>query len=164
VLKAWPQYAAYMVSFLTIGIMWINHHGIVGHVRRVDRRLLVLNLFLLLGIVAIPFPTSLVAEHLTDKGGPVATVSYGLVMIAISLGFDGLWLYVITHGEKLGTAVPREEMLRSLPGFTFGLAVYVAGTLIAVWLPPVALGVYGALALYYLFEHLPSPRDEPEPG
>ena len=54
-----------MVSFLTIGIMWLNHHTMLSQVTRVDRRVLVLNLFLLMGIVAIPFPTALVADHLT---------------------------------------------------------------------------------------------------
>ena len=55
----------YAVSFLTIGIMWLNHHTMLAHVNRVDRTLLALNLFLLMGVVAIPFPTALVAEHLT---------------------------------------------------------------------------------------------------
>src|SRR5258708_14346662 len=64
---AWPQYAAYVVSFLTIGIMWMNHHTLFGHVRLIDRPLLVFNLLLLMGAVAIPFPTSLVAEHLTGR-------------------------------------------------------------------------------------------------
>src|SRR5436189_3733065 len=86
-LHAWPHYFAYVVSFLTIGIMWMNHHTILGHVKRVDRPLLVLNLLLLMGIVAIPFPTTLVAEHLTGPDGKVATVTYGLIMIAISAGF-----------------------------------------------------------------------------
>ena len=86
-LHAWPYYFAYVVSFLTIGIMWMNHHTILAHVNRVDRPLLVLNLLLLMGIVAIPFPTALVAEHLRDEGGTVATVTYGLVMIVISAGF-----------------------------------------------------------------------------
>src|SRR5215468_10964520 len=63
-LEAWPQYFAYVVSFLTIGIMWMNHHTILAHVTRVDRPLLVLNLLLLMGVVAIPFPTALVADHL----------------------------------------------------------------------------------------------------
>ena len=88
---AWPQYAAYAVSFLTIGIMWLNHHTMLAQVTRVDRLLLALNLFLLMGVVAIPFPTALVAEHLTGKfraGGPVAAVVYGLVMIAISVGYS----------------------------------------------------------------------------
>src|SRR5262252_8802420 len=87
-LQAWPQYFAYVVSFLTIGIMWMNHHTILAHVARVDRPLLVLNLLLLMGIVAIPFPTALVAEHLQHEGATAAAVTYGLVMIAISLGFD----------------------------------------------------------------------------
>src|ERR1700746_635629 len=63
-LHAWPQYFAYVVSFLSIGIMWMNHHTIMAHVARVDRPLLVLNLLLLMGIVAVPFPTALVANHL----------------------------------------------------------------------------------------------------
>ena len=89
-LAAWPQYFAYVVSFLTIGIMWMNHHTILAHVQRVNRPLLVINLLLLMGIVAIPFPTVLVAQHLTDAGGTAAVVTYGLVMIAISCGFAGL--------------------------------------------------------------------------
>src|SRR6266498_1587209 len=76
-LHDWPQYFAYVVSFLTIGIMWMNHHTILAHIKRVDRPLLVLNLLLLMGIVAIPFPTMLVAEHLRDADGTTATVVYG---------------------------------------------------------------------------------------
>src|ERR1700683_2733971 len=61
---AWPQYAAYVVSFLTIGIMWMNHHTLFGHVRLVYRPLLVLNILLLMGVRAIPFPTALLADPL----------------------------------------------------------------------------------------------------
>ena len=79
-LHDWPQYFAYVVSFLTIGIMWMNHHTIFAHITRVDRPLLVINLLLLMCVVAIPFPTSLVAEHLRASGGVAATVTYGLVL------------------------------------------------------------------------------------
>src|SRR5215470_19666346 len=94
-LQAWPHYFAYVVSFLTIGIMWMNHHTILAHVARVDRPLLVINLLLLMGIVAIPFPTALVADNLTgpEVTAAAAAVTYGLVMIALSLGFTGLWIY-----------------------------------------------------------------------
>jgi uncharacterized membrane protein len=164
-LHAWPHYLAYVVSFLTIGIMWMNHHTILGHIKRVDRPLLVLNLLLLMGIVAIPFPTTLVAEHLTGPDGKVATVTYGLVMIAISAGFAALWVYVVTHASSLGAVVPQGALRQSVPGFTLGGAVYVAGTLIAAfWSPVAGLIIFGALAVYYLFEHLPSPADEPAAG
>jgi len=160
-LQAWPHYLAYVVSFLSVGIMWMNHHTILGHVTRVDRPLLVLNLLLLMGIVAVPFPTALVAEHLLKPGGTAAVVTYGLVMIVISAGFAGIWVYVATHASSLGAAVPAGALRQSIPGFTVGGAVYVVGTLIAAfWSPVVALIIFGLLAVYYLFEHLPGPAGE----
>src|ERR1700735_5793616 len=59
-LHAWPQYFAYVVSFLTIGIMWMNHHTIFANITRVDRPLPVLHLLLLLGVGACPVSHSLV--------------------------------------------------------------------------------------------------------
>jgi uncharacterized membrane protein len=164
-LHAWPQYFAYVVSFVTIGIMWMNHHTILGHVVMVDRALLVINLFLLMGVVAIPFPTSLVATNLGHPGAAVATVTYGLVMIAISLAFGGLWVYVVLHADSVGAATNRETLWRSVPGFTFGIAVYGVGTLVAGLLSPIAgLIIFGLLAVYYLFDHLPQPPREGSSG
>jgi uncharacterized membrane protein len=159
-LGAWTEYFAYVVSFLTIGIMWMNHHTILAHVTRVDRPLLVINLLLLMGIVAIPFPTALVAEHLRQSGGKYATVAYGLVMIAISAGFAALWVYVATHAPALGASLSPEALRSSILGFNLGGAAYVAGTLIAWFVSAVAgMVIFGALAVYYLFEHLPSPAE-----
>ncbi len=164
-LHAWPNYFAYVVSFLTIGIMWMNHHTILAHVTRVDRPLLVFNLLLLMGIVAVPFPTALVSEHLRGEGGTAATVTYGLVMIVISAGFAAVWIYVATHAPALGAAVPQGALRQSIPGFTLGGGAYVGATLIAAfWSPVIALIIFGMLAVYYLFEHLPSPAEESAAG
>ena len=161
----WPAYLAYVVSFLTIGIMWLNHHGLFMRITRVDRPLLLLNMFLLMGIVAIPFPTALVADHLNEGGGgKVAAVTYGLVMIAISVGYAVIWTYVTTHQRALGAqnmALSRSSTLR----FTAGNAGYVAGTLIGLVAPVASLIIYGLLAIYYMFEHLPDPGgDNSRPG
>jgi hypothetical protein len=92
-------------------------------------------------------------------------------MIAISAGFAALWVYVATHAPALGAALPPEALRSSIPGFTLGGAVYVAGTVIAGVVSAVAgMVIFGALGVYYLFEHLPSPAEEtpssssPEPG
>jgi uncharacterized membrane protein len=171
---AWPQYAAYVVSFLSIGIMWMNHHTLFGHITRIDRPLLVLNLLLLMGVVAIPFPTALVAEHLTgprSAGGSVAAVVYGLVMIVISLCYNAIWEYLVRHAEALGSPATRQVLRHSVPGigvrlspdvtfprWSIGLIGYLAGTLIAAFASPgAALAVYGLLAVFYLFNHLPDP-------
>jgi uncharacterized membrane protein len=161
----WPAYLAYVVSFLTIGIMWLNHHTMLTAVTKVNRKVLVLNLFLLMGVVAVPFPTALVADHLNDSGaGRVAAVSYGLVMIAISVGYASMWIYLAAHQHELGARrrvrTPRLSTIR----FTAGNAGYVVGTLVALISPVAALIIFGLLAVYYLFEHLPDPAaDDLEP-
>jgi uncharacterized membrane protein len=161
----WAAYLAYVVSFLTIGIMWLNHHTMLSQVTRVNRTVLVLNLFLLMGVVAIPFPTALVANHLTGRDGgggqaTVAAVTYGLVMIAISIGFGSMWVYISAHQRALGARrqvhTPRLSTFR----FVVGNAGYVAGTLIALVAPVAALIIFGLLAVYYLIEHLPDPSGD----
>jgi uncharacterized membrane protein len=166
----WPQYAAYVVSFLSIGIMWLNHHTMLAHVIRVDRITLVLNTFLLMGVVAVPFPTMLVADHLgphAPPGGQAAAVVYGLVLIAISVGFSVMWQYLAAHQERLANRslrLPWQATVR----FSAGLAGYVVATFVAAFVSPgVALAMYGLIAIYYLFEHLPDPSgryDDSGPG
>ena len=63
--KEWPSYFAYLVSFLVIGIIWVNHHTMFSKVKLVDRPVLFANLALLLVVSALPFPTRLLAEYLT---------------------------------------------------------------------------------------------------
>jgi uncharacterized membrane protein len=170
---AWPQYAAYVVSFLTIGIMWMNHHVLFSHVRLVDRPLLVLNMLLLMGVVAIPFPTALVAEHLTGpnaSGGQPAAVVYGLVMVVISLFYNAIWLYLVSHATALGSQITKQQLLASMPRvggrlriprWSIGLGGYLAGVLIALaGSAAAALAIYGLLAVFYMFNQLPAPVTE----
>ena len=69
-LGSWPSYVAYAVSFLTIGIIWVNHHALMDQVERADRVFLFLNVGFLLVVAFILFPTRLVAEHIQDEGPP----------------------------------------------------------------------------------------------
>lgn len=164
-LAHWPSYLAYVVSFLTIGIMWLNHHTMLSALSRVDRPVLVLNLVLLMGVVAIPFPTALVAAHLNDgSGGKVAAFTYGLVMIAISVGYGATWVYVAAHQRELGALRTVRVPTLSTVRFTAGNLGYVAGTLIALAAPVAALIIFGLLAVYYLFEHLPADPGDGESG
>jgi uncharacterized membrane protein len=167
-LSAWPSYFAYIVSFLTIGIMWINHHAMFAAITLVDRRLLIINLVLLMGVVAIPFPTGLIAQELAGgsaamAGGQAAAVAYGVVMIAISIGYSAMWMYIAGHPRQLGAARLMEQPRVVNLQFSAGLFGYVAGALIAGLVSGlIALIIYGLLAVYYMFEHLPG-RDGAEP-
>ena len=68
--REWPSYVGYAVSFLTIGIMWVNHHALFDRVAVVDRGLLDWNLFLLGAIGLVPFTTALMAQHAQGRWQP----------------------------------------------------------------------------------------------
>jgi uncharacterized membrane protein len=68
-LGLWPSYAGYVISFVTIGIMWANHHNVIRMMARVDHGLMVWNLLLLMAISFTPFSTAVMAEHCRMPGG-----------------------------------------------------------------------------------------------
>ena len=81
--RRWPSLAAYVVSFAVIGIMWLNHHSVFGHFDRVDRGLVYLNLFLLMTVAFLPFPTGVLGQALArGQGERTAAVVYGATMTA----------------------------------------------------------------------------------
>jgi uncharacterized membrane protein len=88
VLDQWPSYFAFVLSFATILIMWINHHARMSLVLRVDGLLMFANGVLLLMIAAISFPTALVGEYLTGPAGRTAVVTYALLVLATSAAWN----------------------------------------------------------------------------
>ncbi len=92
-LHIWPSYAAYAVSFLTIGIIWINHHRVFAQIRHVDRLFLLLNVAFLMLVAFIPFPTSLIASQLRGGDLEPAALTYGATLTITAAFFNGLWFY-----------------------------------------------------------------------
>jgi uncharacterized membrane protein len=154
--RQWPSYAAYLVSFLVIGIIWINHHAVFARVRRVDRLVLFANLALLLFVSAIPFPTRLLAEYLTSGADArTAAAIYSGTMLAMSVAYSLLWLAVTRDARLLHEDIDPVTGRAALRRFGLGGVVYL-GTVGLSFLTPIGtLAVHGALALYYCFDHLP---------
>ena len=151
----WPGYAAYLVSFAVIGIMWLNHHTVFGHFERVDRNLVYLNLALLATIVFVPYPTGIFGEALQrGEGEHVAAVFYSLEMTLNAIAWTALWLYGSAHRRLLGPAFPEDQRRTASVLFTIGAAFY-AGTIVVGLLNAYAcLALHGALAVYYALDPL----------
>ena len=155
--RQWPAYASYAVSFLTIGIIWMNHHTIFAHLRRVDRPLQVLNLLLLLVVALIPFPTSILATYLESGHDQAAAGAiYGLVMTAMGLSFGSLWMYVLRLDDLRITTISAARKRQLLLRFAVGTPIYAAGIGLAFVSARLSLLIYAALAIYYLVEPLPA--------
>src|SRR6266436_1697982 len=91
-LKIWPSYAAYAVSFVTIGIIWINHHTVMAQIAHVDRVFLMVSVLFLAVIAFIPFPTRLLAESLKNPSDvQAAALAYGITLTLTAVMFNALW-------------------------------------------------------------------------
>jgi uncharacterized membrane protein len=149
------HYAAYVVSFLVIGIIWVNHHSVFRLVARVDRTLLFLNLTLLLFVAAIPFTTALLAEHLTEGADShPAAFAYSAVMFLMGLSFGVLWWWVVRGGRLLAQPLSRAEERAALRRFTVGNLAYLALMGIAWVSAPITLAGHFVVAIYYVLDQV----------
>jgi uncharacterized membrane protein len=155
-LAEWPSYASYVVSFVTIGIIWVNHHALFANVRRVDRRLLFLNLLLLLSVSTIPFPTALLGRYIgSGDGSHLAAAIYGAVMVFMSLAFSALWLHVTRDGRLIAAHVDPRRARADGRLFSIGLIGYVLSIGVAFVSAEISLLMYALIAVFYIFPWLP---------
>lgn len=157
--SAWPQEAAYLVSFMVIGIIWVNHHTLMARFAVVDRTVLFLNLLLLLFVTVIPFPTSLLADYLRDGGwdSHVAAALYSGVMEGMGLSFTALFAWGGRHPELLRARPTREEHRAAIRQFGVGSVVYLLIVGLAFLSAPAALLAHFAVATFYIFDRTGAP-------
>ena len=153
----WPSFAAYAVSFTTIGIIWVNHHALCKNFAAVDRVLVFLNLALLFFVVVIPFATATLATYLRGGGrdAELAAAIYGLVLVAMSVAFIALFAYPIRRG-LLVEPIPPEAERAAVLRFGIGLAGYVVVIGVAFVSPVAALALTGLIAVYYIVDQTPT--------
>lgn len=149
----WPIFVAYLISFFTVGIIWVNHHALVADLALVGRVLMFLNLLLLLFVVAIPFGTALMADYLTVGGfdSSLAMAVYCAILEGMSLGFSALFAWSLGQGRR-HHPIPTEARRAVWWRFTIGNLIYILALVLAFVSPLIALGIVGATAVYYIFE------------
>jgi uncharacterized membrane protein len=149
--RQWPSYVAYVVSFATIGIIWINHHAVILRLREVDWMILVVNLVLLMTIAILPFATSLMATYLTQaQGEHLAAALYACSLLVMSLAFATFnWQVLLRRPHllhnQLEPARRREILKRTLSG----IVPYAVAAVIAPVSPYATLAICALVALFY---------------
>ncbi len=151
-LHAWPSYAAYAVSFLTIGIMWINHHTVFSQINTVNRTFLMINVVFLMVVAFIPFPTQLVAAHLRDVGLKASAVTYGATLTVAAVLYSALWFYASIGGRLLREDADPRVVSGISRSYLPGPWIYLVSTLVALVSPAVSVCFYAAIALFYVIE------------
>jgi uncharacterized membrane protein len=151
-LHIWPSYVGYVVSFLTIGIIWANHHTVMNQIARVDRTFHMRSVLFLMSVAFIPFPTRLVAEHIRDDGARAATLTYGITLTFVATGFNAIWFYAAKGGRLLREDADMATVRGISRTYRLGPVLYLVITLVALVSPPTGAALFGAFALFWLFE------------
>jgi TMEM175 potassium channel family protein len=149
-LNAWPSYVANLVSFITIGILWIEHHGMMSAVRGINRRFLERTLIFLLFISIIPWPTALAADY-ADQAVPEAravAVLYAATMLTMGLTFAWGWSYLVAHPELVAEPA-RPALPAGARRALLGGLVYLIAIAVAFLSPKVSFAIDAIVAVYF---------------
>jgi TMEM175 potassium channel family protein len=148
IVREWPSYLAFVVSFLTIGAVWIGHAATTDRLARADALLLRLNLLLLLFVTFMPFPTHLVAEAIHDRNSERVFVTfYGMTLLAMRVFLWVLDSYA-TRQHLYQARAQDEELVMERRKLLPVIIGYIVGMLVGVVLPTLAFAFYFGVAIY----------------
>jgi len=146
-LRRWPSYVAFLLSFAYIGVMWINHHRMFTYIRRSTDLLLSLNLLLMLGVTVVPFPTAVLAEHLDGPDARTAALVYNATFVVIAVVFNLLWRYAVRRGLLHEATLAAAMNISSQ--YAVGPLLYLACFVIAWFNVRASVAANVALALFF---------------
>jgi TMEM175 potassium channel family protein len=163
--RQWPSYLAFITSFAYIGIMWINHHRMFTHIRKCNDMVLALNLLLLLGVTVVPFPTAVLAEHLSGPDRGTGAVLYNATFVFIAVAFNLLWRYAVAR-RLLDESV--QASAANISRQYLVAPVMYTGCLVLAWfnvraslMANFALSIFFALPPHWMRDRTPSGDSRP---
>lgn len=148
----WPSFAAYLISFVGIGLLWLHHHAIFSAIARVDRPLLLLNLLLLFATAFLPFPTALVGDYLHEGGedARIAMAFYSANWLVMTLAIGAMWSHAI-RADLTDPELTADRAHRLLRSFRVASAAYVTFTVLALASPRASIAGYALAAAYFFW-------------
>lgn len=155
ILRLWPSYLAYLVSFSTILVMWLHHHTLFRIIVRVDHRLLLINGLLLLLITFVNFPTAVLADYAQTPHRETAAAFYNGTFVLLAVAFLWLWRSASANFRLLDRTVDPAFVASITRSYSLGPAVYLIAFLVAFLNAWASLAIDAVLAGYWAFTAQP---------
>jgi uncharacterized membrane protein len=146
----WPSYLGYALSFITIGIMWMNHHHMFRDIERTDHWLIVLNVLLLMCISFLPFSTALLVAYLQDDELPRAMFAYATSLTVTAISFNAMWLYAAFGGRFVDSHVSQARLRARTIRYLPAPVLYAAAIALSFINPWASFALIAALTVLFL--------------
>jgi uncharacterized membrane protein len=147
--RQWPSYVAFVTSFFTILVMWVNHHKVFKLIQRPSARLMYANGFLLMMTTAVPFSTGLLSEYFGLPGARLACAVYAGTFVLISVGYILVWQSLL-HDRALLKGDVSENTIETISrNYRLGTPLYLVAMLAAFFSVYVSVGICTALWIFW---------------
>lgn len=147
----WPQFLAFVISFASIFIMWVNHHNLMLQIKRVDHTFLLFTGLLLFGATIVPFTTNLIAEHLEAPSARIAAVIYSGGWMLVAISYNLLWRYASYRARLLARDADLTFIRHINAQYLVGPVLYLISFLLAFFSAMGSFVLIGLLAIFFAF-------------
>ena len=145
----WPTFLAFVLSFFSIFIMWVNHHKIFKQIYSRNSAIMFANGLILFLVSAVSYPTALLARYFNGEASSVVVAIYTGIFVLINLSYNLLWFLASKNKNLLRPGITDEAIRKIHNNYLYGLPIYIIALLFSFWIPAISLVVIMGLWIFW---------------
>lgn len=145
----WPTFLAFMLSFFSIFIMWVNHHKIFKQIYSRNTAIMFANGLILFLVSAVSYPTALLAQYFDDEASSAVVAIYTGIFVLINLAFNLLWYLASKDKKHLRPGISDAAIRKIHNNYLYGLPIYIIALIFSFWVPAVSLAIILGLWIFW---------------
>ncbi|MDQ0594284.1 putative membrane protein [Chryseobacterium ginsenosidimutans] len=145
----WPTFLAFILSFFSIFIMWVNHHKIFKQIYSRNSAIMFANGLILFLVSTVSYPTALLARYFNDEASSVVVAIYTGIFVLINLAFNLLWFLASRNKKLLRPGITDQAIKKIHNNYLYGLPIYITALLFSFWIPTVSLIIILGLWIFW---------------
>jgi uncharacterized membrane protein len=148
-----PVLFSWVISFMIVGTLWLQHHNILSMARKADYAMVWLNTLFLLFTSLIPFPLHLMGEYPTV---PLAVASLGIVLLFVSVFLIAIYYYSVKN--YLSESYDKAEVMKNVRKSVIAGPLFYLIAIGSAWVSTaITFSIYGIVPVLFIL-----PLDKPK--
>ncbi|WP_415327831.1 TMEM175 family protein [Chryseobacterium sp. MMS23-Vi53] len=145
----WPAFLAFVLSFFSIFIMWVNHHKIFKQIYRRNSAITFANGLILFLVSAVSYPTALLARYFDGEASSIVVAIYTGIFVLINISYNLLWYLASKNKELLRPGITNIAIKKIHNNYLYGLPIYLTALILSFWIPTISLIIILGLWIYW---------------
>ncbi|MDR6486598.1 putative membrane protein [Chryseobacterium vietnamense] len=145
----WPAFLAFILSFFSIFIMWVNHHKIFKQIYSRNSAIMFANGLILFLVSAVSYPTALLARYFDGEASSVVVALYTGIFVLINLAYNLLWFLATRNKKLLRPGITDTAIKKIHNNYLYGLPIYVMALILSFWIPALSLLIILGLWIFW---------------